>query len=256
MLFVGRVLAGISGASFGTAAAYIADVSDDSEPDEEFRADRHRHRHWFRVRSRSSAVFSANSVHEFPSMALLPCPSSISSSPVPPARNAGPPQPAPFRMVARQSAGHAEADAQLSRHRLDWSCLLPLLAGARGLPRCLVVRRVLPLRLERGADRTVARHLRCQRRACHGRRPATVVSRFGEWRTALLGLVFSALGLVGYRCRLGGVDGLCRHRRDRLEASSSRRCAVSRRPTCRRRRKVSCRARSRASSASRQSSGR
>ena len=29
MLFVGRVLAGISGASFGTAAAYIADVSDD-----------------------------------------------------------------------------------------------------------------------------------------------------------------------------------------------------------------------------------
>lgn len=30
MLFVGRVLAGISGASFSTAAAYIADVSDDS----------------------------------------------------------------------------------------------------------------------------------------------------------------------------------------------------------------------------------
>lgn len=30
MLFVGRVLAGISGASFGTAAAYIADVSNDS----------------------------------------------------------------------------------------------------------------------------------------------------------------------------------------------------------------------------------
>ena len=30
MLFVGRVLAGISGASFATASAYIADVSDDS----------------------------------------------------------------------------------------------------------------------------------------------------------------------------------------------------------------------------------
>ena len=30
MLFVGRVLAGISGASFSTAAAYIADVSDDT----------------------------------------------------------------------------------------------------------------------------------------------------------------------------------------------------------------------------------
>ncbi|MCF3643130.1 TCR/Tet family MFS transporter [Rhizobium sp. TRM95111] len=30
MLFVGRVLAGISGASFGTAAAYIADVSNDA----------------------------------------------------------------------------------------------------------------------------------------------------------------------------------------------------------------------------------
>ncbi|MBB4187381.1 DHA1 family tetracycline resistance protein-like MFS transporter [Sinorhizobium terangae] len=30
MLFVGRVLAGISGASFGTASAYIADISDDS----------------------------------------------------------------------------------------------------------------------------------------------------------------------------------------------------------------------------------
>src|SRR5690606_31414980 len=30
MLFVGRVLAGISGASFSTAAAYIADASNDS----------------------------------------------------------------------------------------------------------------------------------------------------------------------------------------------------------------------------------
>ncbi|MCZ4092823.1 TCR/Tet family MFS transporter [Sinorhizobium psoraleae] len=30
MLFIGRVLAGISGASFGTASAYIADISDDS----------------------------------------------------------------------------------------------------------------------------------------------------------------------------------------------------------------------------------
>lgn len=30
MLFVGRVLAGVSGASFGTASAYIADISDDS----------------------------------------------------------------------------------------------------------------------------------------------------------------------------------------------------------------------------------
>ncbi|MCA1444061.1 TCR/Tet family MFS transporter [Ensifer sp. IC4062] len=30
MLFVGRMLAGISGASFGTASAYIADISDDS----------------------------------------------------------------------------------------------------------------------------------------------------------------------------------------------------------------------------------
>ncbi|MBP1882005.1 TCR/Tet family MFS transporter [Sinorhizobium mexicanum] len=30
MLFTGRVLAGISGASFGTASAYIADISDDS----------------------------------------------------------------------------------------------------------------------------------------------------------------------------------------------------------------------------------
>lgn len=30
MLFIGRMLAGISGASFGTASAYIADISDDS----------------------------------------------------------------------------------------------------------------------------------------------------------------------------------------------------------------------------------
>ncbi|NRP73879.1 Tetracycline resistance protein, class C [Ensifer psoraleae] len=30
MLFIGRILAGISGASFGTASAYIADISDDS----------------------------------------------------------------------------------------------------------------------------------------------------------------------------------------------------------------------------------
>lgn len=36
MLFVGRVLAGISGASYGTASAYIADVSDDSDRSKNF----------------------------------------------------------------------------------------------------------------------------------------------------------------------------------------------------------------------------
>ncbi|NOV20213.1 MFS transporter [Ensifer adhaerens] len=36
MLFIGRVLAGISGASYGTASAYIADVSDDSDRSKNF----------------------------------------------------------------------------------------------------------------------------------------------------------------------------------------------------------------------------
>ena len=56
VLFIGRVLAGISGASYSTASAFIADVTHQREQGEEFRPARHRLRRRFRHRPGAGRV--------------------------------------------------------------------------------------------------------------------------------------------------------------------------------------------------------
>ena len=199
MLFVGRVLAGISGASFSTAAAYIADVSDDSNRAKNFGLIGIAFGTGFALGPVLGGLLGEFGPRiPFYGAAALSFVNFVGRL-VPAAGNAGKPQPPPLRVEARQSARRAEADAQLSRHRLGASGVLPVLAGACGLSGRLVLRRLLSLQLERGTDRPVARHLRRLRRAGHGVRPAEgdpACSASG--RLVPSGLSSPALGLFGY----------------------------------------------------------
>lgn len=78
MLFIGRSLAGISGASFGTASAYIADVSDDENRAKNFGLIGIAFGTGFAL-GRSSEVSSANWARECPFMVRQRFHSSISS---------------------------------------------------------------------------------------------------------------------------------------------------------------------------------
>ena len=198
MLFVGRVLAGISGGSFATCSAYIADISTEENRAKNFGLIGIAFGVGFtlgpviggflgefgpRVPFLGAAALSLRQFHR----RLLPA-----------AGNAGGEEPPQVRMEARQSARRADADAPLSRHRLGQPRHVPVLPGACRLSLGLVVRLDLSLRLERGADRPVARHLRHRGAVVMGLVLPRIVPVLGEWKTALLGLCFSAVGLTGY----------------------------------------------------------
>ena len=107
--------------------------------------------------------------------------------------------PAPFRLAARQSARRAQTDAQLSRHRLDRPCLLPVLALAHAVyPAVWSFVSDLPLRLERGADRLVARGFRPGRRLRHGGRSAAPRAAARRVADSAIGLTFTMVAAFGY----------------------------------------------------------
>ena len=103
-----------------------------------------------------------------------------------------------FEWKRVQSARRAETDAQSQGNSVDRAGVLHADARPHVLSGGMGLCRQLSLWLERKRYRHVARHLRSVQRHRDGLVLPRIVSRFGEWRTAVIGLAFAALGFFGY----------------------------------------------------------